>query len=92
MEDLGLQVPELGGLRRRRRAVLRLLRPARLAVHLVTSPVTAEVAGSWISSREGLPHLSVSCACQIISEPRRTVTRGRGVVLCKCNRSRPVGR
>lgn len=52
MEDLDLEFPELGGLRRRRRVVLRLFRPARLAVHLVPSPVTAGVAGSWISSRE----------------------------------------
>ena len=59
LEDLGLEVPELGGLRRRRRAVLRLLRPPGLAVHLVLSPVTAAVAGGWISSREGLSHLSV---------------------------------
>src|SRR4051812_42721085 len=52
VEDLDLEFPELGGLRRRRRVVLRLLRPAGLAVHLVASPVTAGVAGSWISSRE----------------------------------------
>jgi hypothetical protein len=43
--DLGLQVPDLGGLRCCR-AVGQLLLPSRLAVHLVPSPVAAEVIWS----------------------------------------------
>jgi hypothetical protein len=45
LRDLGLQVPDLGGLRCCR-AVGQLLPPSRLAVHLVPSPVAAEVMWS----------------------------------------------